>query len=264
MDGQRVIDIERVSAIDERRLVEVLAGQDPSWGSTTFDLADGVAVLAGPGLFVNQCIAAGLTQSIDPDEIDLFEERAAVVGVAPEFELCDATRPELRDLLQQRGYQPDGGRSVLVHELAGVAAPDPSVAIELVDERSLPHWLTTSAAGWGHETTARRTANDAYGTAAMTADDPGLLLARAADDGRLLGCAALRVTNGIATLGGMSTLPAERGRGVQSALIGWRLRHAAERECRFAVSMAEPGGASERNLRRLGFTPSHTKTAWGR
>lgn len=264
MSHDRVVEIERTSALDERRLVEVLATQEPGWGSMTFDVADGVAVLSGSGLYVNQCIGAGLTQPIEPNDIDHLEEHAAEVGVAPAFELCEATRADARELLHERGYRAAGTRSVVVHDLASIGRIDPSIEIELIDDSSLGDWLATSAKGWGHTTDAGRAANDAYGTAALVADEPGLLLARSSEDGRLLGCAALRVTDGIATLGGMSTLPTERGRGVQTSLVTWRLAHAADCGCRFAISMASPGSTSERNLRRLGFTPSHTKTEWSR
>jgi GNAT superfamily N-acetyltransferase len=53
----------------------------------------------------------------------------------------------------------------------------------------------------------------------------------------------------------MSTLPSERRRGVQAALVHHRLRLARAAGCGIATSTTVSGGASERNLRRLCFEP---------
>ena len=62
----------------------------------------------------------------------------------------------------------------------------------------------------------------------------------------------------------MSTLPAERGRGVQRTLVAERLRLAAIAGCDLATVTAVLGGASERNLLRLGFQRRYVKTTWTR
>ena len=126
VDDERIIEIEQVSAVDERRVVSVIATRDPSWGSTAFDVADGVAVLAGAGLYVNQVIGAGLTQPLEANDVDHLEEHAAEVGVPASFELCERTRPDAVELLRSRGYRPDSERVVVVHDLESPPAPDPS------------------------------------------------------------------------------------------------------------------------------------------
>ena len=81
------------------------------------------------------------------------------------------------------------------------------------------------------------------------------VLATSADDGRPLGCANVHIVGGLAILGGMTTLPAERRRGVQAALIAHRVAMAADAGCDLAVSSTLPANASERNLTRAGFRP---------
>lgn len=54
MEYDRIVEVERTGAEDERRLVDVLVEQAPSWGSTVFTVADGWAIFSGRGLFVNQ------------------------------------------------------------------------------------------------------------------------------------------------------------------------------------------------------------------
>lgn len=262
MESARIIRIEHAWASAEREIVEAVRRLDPSWGSTTFTVADGWAVLAGPGLFANALFGVGLTADVTDADFDHLEEHAAEVGVPPALEISEATRPEVAALAAARGYRPDDVAHAVVHDLHHLPRLDPDFVIERVPLDEVAHWQDATAEGWGHDEPRRRAASDVYSAAAAEIDRPGLLLARAADDGRVVGAAMLRIADGFATLGGMSTLPAERGRGVQAALVLHRLQAAAGAGCDFAASMAVAGSASERNLLRLGFQPSHTKTEW--
>ena len=53
----------------------------------------------------------------------------------------------------------------------------------------------------------------------------------------------------------MTTLPSERRRGVQAALIAHRVRLAVDAGCDLVVSSTVPANPSERNLVRAGFRP---------
>ena len=262
MDRERIVRIEHAWASAEREIVEAVRRLDPTWGSMTFTVADGWAVLSGPGLFANALFGAGLTSGVTEADLEHLEEHAAEVGVPAALEISEATRPEVAALAAARGYRPDDVAHAVVHDLRDLPAPEPAVVIERVPLEAVNTWQDATAAGWGHDEPRRRAASDVYSAAAGEVDRPGLLLARATDDGRVVGAAMLRIADGFATLGGMSTLPAERGRGVQRALVFHRLRAAAEAGCDFAASMAVAGSTSERNLLRLGFEPSHTKTEW--
>lgn len=50
-------------------------------------------------------------------------------------------------------------------------------------------------------------------------------------------------------------MPAERNRGVQATLIGYRLQLATDLACDLAITSADPDSGSERNLARTGFVP---------
>jgi predicted GNAT family acetyltransferase len=71
--------------------------------------------------------------------------------------------------------------------------------------------------------------------------------------------ASMSAENGIAALFGASTVPAYRGRGIQTALIQARLAHGFEAGCDLALCVAAPGSASHRNLERQGFSPAYTR-----
>lgn len=260
------VRIERAWALDAVAFAGVLSVQDSSWGSEFFDLADGTVVLCGPGLYVNQALACGLTEPVDDAHLRLLERRSAVVGVAPAIEISDVTMPEVRQRLTTRGYRPGGETAALILSLdeAGSPATDPAIVVERADGDLLSIWQETSAQAWGHTGNMARRASDAFARAAAEVDGPGLVLARSVEDGRPVGCASLTIRDGVATLGGMSTLPEERRRGVQSELIRYRLDRAREAGCDLATTTADAGGASERNLLRHGFRRSHAKVTFVR
>lgn len=78
------------------------------------------------------------------------------------------------------------------------------------------------------------------------------------------GGATLALRGRIAGLFGASTLPDYRNRGVQTALLHRRLQRAAETGCELAVSLAQPGGRSQRNITRLGFQTLYTRVKFER
>jgi len=258
-DARLVVRLERVGAANDVAHARALADLEPAWGSDVFPVGDGWAVLAGPGQFVNRVCAAGLTAPVPRSAIDELEARAAAVGVPPAFDLTHLTDADLVGELERRTYAADGSVTVLAMPLDRRATSEPTgVVVESVDSAGVPLWQELSAAGWGHATPQRRRANDSYAAAAAAAGQV-LLVARDATDGRPIGCAVLIVRDGVATLGGMSTLPAERRRGVQTALVAQRLTLAVAAGCDVATTQAVTGGDSERNLMRLGFTPTHRK-----
>ena len=259
MDRAALIErISRTEAANAAAHAGVLAGQDPSWGTDVFALADGQAVLCGPGLYVNRALAVGLRGPVTADDFDLLEERSAAVGVVPSIDVVPTAHRSVTALAGARCY----GilRFLTIHvralrdDLDGDAS-DPSIVIESAGGALLDVWQDVAAEGFGAVEGDARRASDAYAKAAAVVDGDGFLLARDAGDGRPVGCATVTIRDGLATLGGMTTVPAERRRGVQGALITHRLRVAAEAGCEFAVSSTVPANPSERNLVRAGFRP---------
>lgn len=269
MDGMRrgIVEIERRLAAHETAFARRLRRLDPSWGTEVFALADGVAVLGGPGLFVNRLLAAGSTTDLASSDLDEFARRCRSVGVAPTIELTEATSAATVDLLELRGRAHGDRISVLECPLDGdqpigevEPAPGSTPTIEPATTDSLAEWQRTSRVGTGLSTERARAANDLFGEVGFSLGEH-YLLARS-PTGDAIGCAMLRLDGDMAVLGAASTIPSARRTGVQGALIRHRLRMAREAGCRSAISTAVVGGASERNLRRHGFRPHHTKTMY--
>lgn len=71
--------------------------------------------------------------------------------------------------------------------------------------------------------------------------------------GEPIAAAALSVHDGVAVVGGASTMPGHRGEGGQAALLRHRLALAAELGCDLVVGTAAADSTSGRNLLRAGF-----------
>ncbi len=253
--------IEATWALDAVAFAAVLSQQDPSWGSKAFPLGGGHLVLCGHGLYVNRALAFGIDQPVTADDFAELETRTTQIGLEPAIEVMPTSHDSVGRIAGQRGYRLDNFRTAHVRSLDDhdVGAPDPSIVIDRADSSLLGTWLETTAVGWGHTTVDARRASDAFSRAAAVIDRQGFLLASDATDGRPLGTASLTIRDGLATLGGMSTLPSERRRGVQQALIRHRLGLARDAGCEVATSSTVPGGGSERNLTRAGFRPLYDK-----
>jgi GNAT superfamily N-acetyltransferase len=169
-------------------------------------------------------------------------------GTAPALLLVPGLVGALDALLTAAGYERDGGRTVAIRDLTALPERDREPVVErawTVDERA---WF-------------RRVLLDGYGVAGSAAE---LLAAEhrrpevrgflAYEDATAVGAAAYTVHGEVAVLGGASTLPAFRGRGVQTGLLTHRLHAAAAEGCDLAVATAAPGSVSESNLERSGFS----------
>lgn len=255
-----------VRALDAVAFAEVLAVIDPDWGSTTSPLADGHLVLCGRGLYVNRALGAGIDRPLGDTDVATIVEASRSAGVTPAVEVTPHTDPGTVVRLAAHGFahDPSGDVTALTRPTGAPLpdAPDDVLIDPVRDHVDLVRWQETSALGWGHVTEDARRAADAFARAAFEIDGDGMIVAFDAGDGRPLGCASTTVRDGLATLGGMSTVPAERRRGVQAALLRYRLDRAAALGCTLAASTAVTGGASERNLLRRGFIPRFVVQTW--
>jgi GNAT superfamily N-acetyltransferase len=247
--------IERIActwAMNAAAHARVLATQDPSWGTEVFDLGGGQAVLCGPGLYVNRALAMGLSQPATADDFDLLEERSEAVGVEPSVDVVPTADRSVTEIAGARGYAVL--RFLTTHQRplgddVGAGPSDLSITIEPAGGQLFDVWKEVAAEGFGAVESEARRASDAFAKAAAAVDEDGLLIARDAEDGRPLGCGTVTIRDGLATL------PSERRRGVQAALISHRLRIAVDAGCDLAVSSSVPANTSERNLARAGFRP---------
>ncbi|MBA2281428.1 MAG: hypothetical protein H0W25_09380, partial [Acidimicrobiia bacterium] len=122
--------------------------------------------------------------------------------------------------------------------------------------------LTTVLLG-GHEVPADAPLASWLGPASWpTLPGYSCYLARDAATGAALGAGLLLVEDGVGYLANASTLPAARGRGVQTALIAARMARAVAQGSDVLAVLSLPWTSSNRNLKRAGFVPAYTKAVW--
>ncbi len=81
-------------------------------------------------------------------------------------------------------------------------------------------------------------------------------------EGRPAGIGVLALGEGLGYLAAGCTIPELRGHGVQTALIGHRVRVAAELGCGLVTVRARFDGTSQHNLERCGFRVAGTLQEW--
>ncbi|MCM3576415.1 GNAT family N-acetyltransferase [Mesobacillus sp. AQ2] len=76
------------------------------------------------------------------------------------------------------------------------------------------------------------------------------------------GIGVLFIKDRIATLAAATTLPTFRKKGIQSALIKYRIYQAYLKKCDLIVGQAKFGSVSQNNMERAGLSIAYTKAIW--
>ena len=225
----------------------------------------GAGVFTEPGSPFNKVVGLGFEGVPPPTFFDQLEREFSDRQEPVRVELASLGEPAIMRLLTRRGYQLIGFENVLglaLHARTGQApADDPgevTVSQAAVSESAL--WIDTVTTGFLHpdvfdgpvsdESIPRDVLERIFGdTVAATGFERYL----ARREGVVAGGASFRVQDRVAQLNGAATLPDHRRRGVQSALLRYRLAEAARRGCDVAVVTTQPGSKSQENVQRVGF-----------
>ena len=140
--------------------------------------------------------------------------------------------------------------AVAVDAVTTVDAPDGVVVRRLGREEVGPWGAIVAEAGGMDGATARAFADLEAGLASEAHHHRFV----AELEGRPAGTGSLHTHHQVGWLRAGVVLPEARGRGIQRALIGARLAHAARLGCDVAGSLADAGGVSAANLGKLGFS----------
>jgi GNAT superfamily N-acetyltransferase len=234
-------------------------------GAFVRPLGGGVAIFVRPGSPMNKVIAAGLDAPIDEAELSEVERAFFDEGEPVRVELATLAVPETAQQLSARGYRLTGFENVLGRGISAAAPPDlRGIEIEPMTDATLPEWKRISVEGFAHADQSGVPADQhTREVIAQVLDD--VLRARAVDrylarrDGVQVGAAGMRVHEGVALLAGSTTLAEHRRRGVQSALIAWRLHEAASRGATLAIIDTAPGTQSQANVMKHGFSLAYAR-----
>lgn len=244
------------------------AGAGTPGGVASLEVAGGRALCSFAGSPLNKVLGLGLGSPVDDADLDAIEAFYDERGIPVQIELCPLAVPGLSARLTTRGYQLQAFENQLVRSLDH-ADPFPAPGLR-VTAASSPDadetWLRIAAAGFS--------APDGSGAAAgplppdlldnirkvmggfMHPDFERLLVWV---DGEAAGVANAYVSDGVLAIAGTATLPAFRGRGVQTALIAARLDAARARGAELAVITTAPGSRSQENCAKHGFALGYAR-----
>ncbi|WP_327093806.1 GNAT family N-acetyltransferase [Nocardia vinacea] len=250
----------------ERTLIEegarAAARRDPQQRVLVRPIGGGLAVWAGPGSPLDKVVGVGMNgAAFDDAELDAVEQAFAEREAPVQVEVSTLADPAVVERLTRRGYVLFGFENVLGLRLEPGRQAQPAEDIEIRDvgHDEFETWVNVVVDGFAapdtqgvasHEEFPREAVEQAERDLTATSGFVGSL---AMIDGKPVGGASLRLSDGVAQLCGAATLPEFRRRGVQGALLSMRLAAAAAAGCDLAVVTTLPGSKSQQNVQKLGF-----------
>jgi hypothetical protein len=256
--------IERAEAEMTRATVSAIAGSGRAQAAFARALDDGVAGFVRVGSPMNKIIGAGFAAPIDEGALAEVEETLRVHGEPVRIELATLAAPQSGARLTERGYRLLGFENVLARPLSSAPAPPADVRIERATAATAKSWKETLVEGFACSDESGQEV-DAFSRDAIAVVMDDVLLAPGYDrylawvGDVLAGAAGMRLHEGVAILTGAATLPAQRRRGVQTALIASRLAEAAARGAELAVVTTAPGSQSQANMMKHGFALGYSR-----
>jgi GNAT superfamily N-acetyltransferase len=235
----------------------------PDAGAAMEAIAGGYAVYCGANNPVTQAVGLGLQGPVSVEEFDQLEDFYFRRGEPVRVETCPLADPTLFEHYKSRNYFVSEFSNLMLRPVDAATSPATpnGIDIQLASPEELDLWVMTVSQGFAENYPVTQELLSIMKMFAM-AKNTECYLARI--NGRVAGGAVLAVRGRIAGIFGASTLPDFRNRGVQAALLHHRLRRASESKCEFAVSLAQPGSHSQRNITRLGFQTLYTRVKFER
>ena len=256
-------EIEMAEAEAAVACAERVLGKHGEGAGAVAAVAGGYAIYCGANSPVTQAVALGLNGAVSKEEFDQLEEFYFSRREPVRVETCPLADATLIEHYRERGYHVSEFSNVMVRpvEKSEPHMPPAGMKIERAGDGEVDLWTLTVAQGFAEHFPVTQEILDVM---RLFADGKNTECYLARIDGRVAGGATLAVRGRIAGLFGASTLPAFRKRGVQTALLHARMQRAAELGCELAMSLAQPGSASQRNISRLGFQTLYTRVKFER
>ena len=244
---------------------EARAKVSPESGAEWIEVAGAYAMFDGIESPITQTFGLGVFDPITDRELDALEAFFKKRNAPVFHEVSPLAGLPLVNLLGNRGYRPIELTSVMFQPLDAENFSSSSFGTEVktrVIEKGEEEdvWARTAADGWATE--GEGLADFMFNFGRISARARGGYPFLAELGGKPISAGMLFIFDGVALLGGASTVPEGRRQGGQSALLAARLRFAKERGCTLAMMCALPGSGSQRNAEKNGFRIAYTRTKW--
>lgn len=237
-------------------------------------VAGGWMCWSGGTAWADSATGLGLAGPVSDADLDGLVEFYVARGVEPRVEVCSYADPSLIRGLVARGFQVQQLEHVLARELPS------GEDLRALHPRGWPEGLELAPVRAGDAPTLATYAEVTANAFAPAADRPPghaeLEVARrlaahprcsvhlARIDGDPAGACAMEAGPDGASLFGASVVADFRRRGVQTAMLLARLERAREVGAPIATVHSRPGGPTERNAVRLGFSLAYSKVEMAR
>jgi GNAT superfamily N-acetyltransferase len=233
----------------------------PASGAKWIECSGTYAVFDGVESPATQTFGLGVFAPATPAVLENIEKFFLDRGAPVQHEVSPFAGIDALELLCQRNYRPVELSNVLYQPIAQTAENCPTnIRVRVIRAEESKLWADVSARGWASEHPDLVAFLRELG--AITSAAQGYLPFLAELDGRPGAAGGLFIHEGVALFAGAATVPELRRRGLQTALLQTRMRHAAERGCDLAMMVAAPGSDSQRNAERRGFRIAYTRTKW--
>lgn len=252
--------LESFAAGEMRRFVATARVLDADSKAASLEVAGGVAIYLGPGSPVNQAIGLALAEKFTDADAEAIESFYTARGQRGSATLSPLADRSLFVKLGRRGWRVDGFVNVLFREIEPGErfARSPEIEVMIAeDDEAKAVWAEVSSVGFSAPLDPPPMQR---ALARLAAARSGSVLLLALVDGTPAGSAEMSIEGDVAWFSADSTLPLYRRRGAQQALQTERLQLAADAGCTLAVTEAQPGSASQRNMERAGFRVAYTRT----
>lgn len=237
-----------------------MAAVRPDLGACALDLAGGCLAFSGADVPLTRAVGVGTAGPVTTEEIDAIENfyatRKSPVRIAMSGLSCDS----FHSLLSGKGYV---AGQLIENWWRPLSSPPPSriadgIEVIPVGNEHADLWVRTVVAGFEEvdspvddQNLSSRLLETFYCLGFAQGARPFLVRRK----GEAAGGGVLFVDGGTAHLRTTSCRFAHRRNGVQTALLGERLREAHAAGCKFVFSSTEGIGVSARNLGRFGLEP---------
>jgi GNAT superfamily N-acetyltransferase len=233
----------------------------PDSGASWIECAGAYAVFDGVDSPLTQTFGLGIFDELSPPSLDTIERFFLERDAPVLHEVSPLAGVAALDLLCKRNYRPIEISNVLYRSVEQPTAEDQGrIRVRVIGPQEAELWTNISARGWAHEHPELMDFLLQLGAISCARQQSLCFLAEV--DGEPGAAGILCMHDKVALFGGSATIPELRRRGLQTALLHERMRHAFDHGCDLAVMVAVPGSESQRNAERKGFRIAYTRTKW--
>jgi len=232
----------------------------PDIGAAEEEICGGHMIFAGLNSPIGRAVGMGFSGPVTAGDLDRLESFYRARNAPAQLDYCPLTDASVLELTKQRNYgiaELNNLHFLSLADLPPVAAPDSVVIRRGTREEAsaLSEIVTNSFFEKGDAPEGFRD------LISPMFEFPDAMTYAATINGNLVSAAAGLIIreHGILALFGAGTLPAYRGRGIQTTLLRTRMLAARDAGCEFAVVVTQGGTTSERNCLRLGFRTAYSK-----